>query len=85
MPFVWLAIGLLRGTVSSARFRGRTEGSTLGIVHSVSRDREITVDLAGTGFTQLLEVVGRGTAALDGTILTIAAQTSVILGTGAQE
>lgn len=61
------------------------EGSTLGIVHSVSRDRELTVDLAGTGFTQLLEVVGRGTAALEGTTLTISAQTSVILGTGPQE
>lgn len=56
----------------------------MGIVHSVSRDREITVDLAGTGYTQLLEVVGRGTASLEGTTLTIAAQTSVILGTDAQ-
>lgn len=59
-----------------------TDGdSALGIVHNVSRDKELTVDLSGCGgsFTQLCEVVGMGEAKLEGTTLTIAAQTSVIL------
>lgn len=53
----------------------------IGIIHNVSRDKELTVDLSGcgAGFTQLLETVGIGEAKLKGEILTIGAQTSVIL------
>lgn len=55
--------------------------SALGILHNVSRSEELTVDLSkcGGSFTQLCEVVGMGGASLEGTTLTIAAQTSVIL------
>ena len=55
--------------------------SALGILHNVSRSEELTVDLGqcGASFTQLCEVVGMGQAKLEGTTLTIAPQTSVIL------
>lgn len=55
--------------------------STIGIIHNVSRDQELTVDLSklGASFAQLCEVVGMGEAKLEGTTLTIGAQTSVIL------
>lgn len=55
--------------------------STLVILHNVSRNEELTVDLGKTGVSaaQLCEVVGMGQAKLEGTTLTIGAQTSVIL------
>lgn len=59
------------------------QGETIGIFHNTSVN-ELTVDLSkcsgldGHTFTQLLEAVG-GNATLNGTVLTIAAQTSVIV------
>jgi len=60
------------------------EGETIGLFHNTSTE-EISVDLSGgTGlsgynFTEVLESIGAGTAKLDGTVLTVGAQTSVIL------
>ena len=54
---------------------------TIAIIHNVSRDQELTVDLSklDVSLAELCEVVGMGEATLEGTNLTIAAQTSVIL------
>ena len=62
-------------------FLVRDGEDAIAILHNVSRDRELTVDLSklNVSLTQLCEVVGMGEATLEGTTLTIAAQTSVIL------
>ena len=60
------------------------EGEVLGLFHNTSAE-EITIDLAdckgldGNTFSTLCEYVGMGKARLDGTVLTIGAQTSVII------
>ncbi len=69
------------------RFGGflvRYEGSAIGIFHNTS-NRTITIDLADSinaydyTFTELCESIGQGDASLEGTVLTIAPQTSVIV------
>jgi glycosidase len=60
------------------------EGGNLGIFHNTSQE-ELSIDLAtckaleGVTFAQLCEVIGMGSAKLEGTVLTIGPQTSVIL------
>jgi len=57
------------------------EGAHLAILHNTA-NTEVTVDLAeyaGFAFTKLVETVGLGSAALDGTKLTVGADTSCIL------
>ncbi|MBQ2735281.1 MAG: hypothetical protein IJD75_06585, partial [Clostridia bacterium] len=57
----------------------------IGLFHNTSTE-EISIDLsgctdlAGHTFAAILDVIGTGEAKLEGTILTIAPQTSVILG-----
>lgn len=60
------------------------EGQITAVVHNVSREDPICVDLSKAGpqaaaLSQLLECVGKGEASLDGSLLTIGPQTSVIL------
>ena len=58
------------------------EGNTIGIFHNTSTE-EMVIDLSrfeGCGFAELLDAIGTGSAKLSGTMLTIGAQTSVILG-----
>ncbi len=57
--------------------------STIGLFHNVSNE-EVTIDLSacnlnGTTFSIVADYVGRGACTLNGTILTIGPQTSVIL------
>ncbi len=58
--------------------------STIGIFHNTS-DRTLSIDLSQSlsiydySFTSLCDYIGQGAAVLEGTILTIDAQTSVIL------
>ena len=54
---------------------------TLGLIHNNSTTDALTVDLSGwdVNFTQLCDTIGVGTATLDGTVLTIGPQTSVIM------
>ena len=60
------------------------EGVNLGIFHNTSQE-ELSIDLAackaleGVTFAQLCEVIGMGSAKLEGTVLTVGPQTSVIL------
>ena len=60
------------------------EGVTLGIFHNTSTE-EISYDLSGCSaleghtFASLCEVIGMGSAKLEGTVLTVGPQTSVIL------
>lgn len=59
-------------------------GEKTGIFHNTS-DGELVIDLAGSateydcGFSVLCDHIGQGKASLDGTVLTIGPQTSVIL------
>jgi len=56
-------------------------GETLGLFHNVSTE-EVTYDLSkleGYTFGELCDFVGVGTASLDGTVLTVGPQTSVIV------
>lgn len=59
------------------------EGSTIGIIHNNHRVNPITVDLKDgsvvTNFTTVADYVGQTEATLDGTLLTIGPQSSVIL------
>ncbi len=65
---------------SFAGFRVEYNGSTTGIFHNTST-AELVVDLAecGVSFTTLCEYIGSGYAKLEGSILTISPQSSVIL------
>ncbi len=57
------------------------DGDTLGLFHNTATE-EMAVDLSqyeGCDFTKLLDSIGVGGAALDGSVLTIGAQTSVIV------
>ena len=57
------------------------EGQKLGIFHNNGTE-PLSYDLSkieGCSFTQLCEVIGMGEATLEGTVLTIAGQTSVII------
>lgn len=51
---------------------------TLGLFHNNSGET-LTIDLGDYGLTTLCDYIGMGTATLDGTVLTIDGQTSVIL------
>ena len=57
------------------------EGDTIGVFHNTSTE-EMVIDLGkyeGCDFIKLLENIGMGSAKLEGSVLTIGAQTSVIL------
>lgn len=58
------------------------EGSTVAVIHNTTSETA-TIDLAtlttDVSLTQLVAFVGRGEATLEGTVLTIAPQTSVVL------
>lgn len=63
-------------------FSVRYGDSVIGIFHNTSSE-PVTVDLSAAGteipFTAIAEIIGNGGATLDGTTLTIGAQTSVLL------
>ena len=65
-------------------FLVKQENEVLGIFHNTAME-EISVDLStckelsGYTFKKLSEIIGVGTAKLEGTILTLGPQTSVIL------
>ena len=61
-------------------FKVEYEGETLGIIHNNSAE-ELSYDLSGYGcdFGVICETIGMGGANLEGSVLTLAAQTSVIL------
>lgn len=62
-------------------FVSTLNGSSVAVLHNTT-NRDITVNLAGAGLWEgiaIADTVGFGTATLDGTVLTLGAQTSVIL------
>lgn len=59
-------------------FRITYDGSVLGLLHNTAEEA-ISIQLEKTGFTQLCDFIGQGSAALEGEILTIGPRTSVIL------
>lgn len=62
-------------------FVSTLDGSSVAVLHNTT-NRDITVNLAGAGLWEgfsVAETVGFGTATLEGTVLTLSAQTSVIL------
>ena len=72
------------GTGKIGGFRITYEGETLGLFHNVtaetvSYDLSKCKELEGFTFTTLCDYIGSGAATLEGTILTIDPQTSVIL------
>ena len=73
------------GSAKCGGFLVEYEGSTLCILHNVSTDIPFTVDLADTDIPcrSILEVIGMGEASLEGTVLSLAPQTSLILGSAA--
>lgn len=69
------------GSKNLGGFAIEYEGKTLGLIHNTSTE-ELTFDLSGLdgiSFTELCDVIGMGNAVLEGTILTVGPQTSVIL------
>ena len=81
---------ICRGTYTALKFTdtklgGFTstyEGTTVAVLHNTTRSA-ITVDLSEVTdirFTQINAYIGDGTALLDGTLLTLDSQTSVVLG-----
>ena len=57
------------------------QGSSVAVVHNTTT-RNVTLDLSGAtdlSFGELYAVIGMGTAQLDGTVLTLDGQTSVVL------
>lgn len=61
-------------------FKVEYEGETLGIIHNNSAE-ELSYDLSGYGcdFGVICQTIGMGGANLEGSVLTLAAQTSVIM------
>ncbi len=62
-------------------FLSTYNGKTVGVFHNTTAS-DLQIDLSkleGVSLTQLTAVVGMGEATLEGTVLTIAAQTSVVL------
>ena len=58
------------------------QGTTVAVLHNTTRS-SITVDLSKVtdiSFTQINAYIGEGTASLEGTMLTLDSQTSVVLG-----
>ena len=65
-------------------FTSTYEGTTVAVLHNTD-ESAVTVDLSGVTdvpFTQINAAIGAGTAKLDGTVLTLDSQTSVVLGCG---
>ena len=65
-------------------FTASYEGTAVMVLHNTTRNA-VTVDLAGVTdvpFTRINAAIGAGSAALDGTVLTLDSQTSVVLGRG---
>ena len=63
-------------------FTASYEGTTVAVLHNTT-DSAITVDLSAVTdlpFTRINAAIGAGTAVLEGTTLTLDAQTSVVLG-----
>lgn len=63
-------------------FTSTYEGTTVAVLHNTTRS-SITVDLSEVtdiSFSQINACIGEGTAILDGTVLTLDSQTSVVLG-----
>ncbi|MDO4543970.1 MAG: alpha-amylase family glycosyl hydrolase [Clostridia bacterium] len=58
-------------------FKISYNGSVTGLIHNTA-EREISVDI-GDSFIEICDFIGQGEATLDGTVLTIGPQTSVIL------
>ena len=54
------------------------EGENLGLLHNNGTEA-ITYDLAELGFTQICDFIGVADATLEGTVLTLGPQTSVIV------
>ena len=54
------------------------DGSTVAVLHNTTTEA-VQIDISGMELTELLEYVGVGCATLEGTTLTIEAQTSVVL------
>lgn len=73
------------GSAKCGGFLVEYEGSTLCILHNISTDIPFTVDLTDTDIPcrSILEVIGMGEASLEGTVLSLAPQTSLILGSAA--
>jgi glycosidase len=69
------------GSKNLGGFAIEYEGEMLGLIHNTSTE-ELTFDLSGLdgiSFTELCDAIGMGNAVLEGTILTVGPQTSVIL------
>ena len=69
------------GSKNFGGFQIEYDGETLGLFHNNSTE-EITYDLSqceGVSFSQLCDFIGVGSASLDGSILTVGPQTSVIV------
>ena len=65
-------------------FTAAYEGITVAVLHNTSGSA-VTVDLSDVTdvpFTRINAAIGAGSAALDGTVLTLDSQTSVVLGCG---
>ncbi len=55
------------------------EGEKIAIIHNISAEESSIGDLDGMVFSEICEVLGMGSASLDGGVLTLGPQTSVIL------
>ncbi len=55
------------------------EGETLAIIHNISTEESSIGDIGGMSFTEICEVLGMGGASIEGGVLTVGPQTSVIL------
>ena len=81
---------ICRGEYTALQFTGTKlggftstyEGTTVAVLHNTSRSAA-TVDLSDVTdfeFTQINAVIGMGTGTLDGNVLTLDSQTSIVLG-----
>ena len=81
---------ICRGEYTALKFTGTKlggfistyEGSTVAVLHNTSRST-ITVDLSDVtelAFTQVNAIIGMGTGSLEGSVLTLDSQTSIVLG-----
>ena len=68
------------GDSKAGGFLAAYEGTTVAVIHNTSTEA-VTLDLSAAGVTlsQINDVVGMGTASLDGATLTLDAQTSVVI------
>lgn len=55
------------------------EGTSVAVLHNTTKEA-VQLDISALELTELLEYVGMGSATLEGTTLTIEAQTSVVMG-----